>query len=156
MGRARTLRVVLPSWLADEMRSDLAREAPGSTAERLRTADAEIDAFIAARSMNVTWWDDDPLTGFGAQGDGALVGWPAIAQALIFAEGSWLHVDGGTLDLGIIRDTITMQTNDAVSFAETFESVALVGPESLALSLSVCPDGTTAGPVDISVCDQGS
>jgi len=42
-----------------------------------------------------------------------------------------LFLESGTLDLGIVRDSTPNATNDANLFAETFEQVAPVGPESL-------------------------
>jgi len=46
--------------------------------------------------------------------------------------------------LGIVRDSTLNATNDAEAFAETFESVAFVGLESIRLRSNVCPSGQSA------------
>lgn len=54
---------------------------------------------------------------------------PAPAAFVPFAEGTFLHLDGGTLELGLVRDSVLNARNDYTIFAETFmdaERVALV------------------------------
>jgi hypothetical protein len=60
-------------------------------------------------------------------------------QWFLFPPGSWLFLDGGELDLGIVRDSTLSATNDFESFAETWEAAAFVGSESLAVTSTVCP-----------------
>jgi hypothetical protein len=62
----------------------------------------------------------------------------------IFAEGSFLFLDGGTLDLGVIRDSTLVGTNDYKMFVETFENVALVGVESLQVTSTINVNGVAA------------
>ena len=81
---------------------------------------------------------------------------PDTCEVLLFGEGSWLFLDGGTLDLGIVRDATLTSTNDALVFAESFEEVALVNGESVALSMDLCPDGTSRGTSVIDPCSTGS
>lgn len=149
-------RMILPFWFRDQMRADLVRELPGSTQERLATANAEIDAFFAVRNVNITW-SLDGETGqiFGAQGAGAVGGWPALAVGYLFPEGQWLFLDGGRLDFGLVRDSSLNSTNDFQMAMETFENVARYGAgESFRVSLSVCPDGTTSGTRDLDCPDS--
>lgn len=151
------LRFVAPFWLRDMMRSDLAREMPGSSDERLATADATIESFIRARNVNVTWvLDGESGQIYGAQGDGPLLGWKSTVVTYLYPEGSWLFLDGGSLDLGIIRDTTTVAVNGVQMFSETFENVHFHGVESFRLTMDLCPDGTTSGTVDIDPCTTGS
>jgi hypothetical protein len=58
-----------------------------------------------------------------------------------------LFLDGGTLDLGIIRDSTLVGTNDYKMFIETFESVAKVGIESLKVTSTFTVKGTAAALV---------
>lgn len=44
--------------------------------------------------------------------------------AYLFPEGSFLYLDGGTLDLGLIRDTAYNSTNNFKVYGETFEALA--------------------------------
>jgi hypothetical protein len=146
-----------PFWLRDQIRTDLARELPGSTDERLAMADAQIEAFFTMRHVNVTWLlEGETGQMYGAQGDGALLGWKSTVVTYLFPEGSWLFLDGGTLDLGIVRDSTLNSTNDFQMFAETFENVHFHGVESLRIVIDVCPDGSTSGTVDIDPCTTGS
>jgi hypothetical protein len=70
--------------------------------------------------------------------------YPTTVDAFIFPEGSFLHLDAGTLDLGLVRDSTLNSTNQFQMFSETFENVALVGPESVEVVLSLSPDGSYA------------
>ena len=49
----------------------------------------------------------------------------------MFAEGTWLVLDGGTLDLGVIRDSTHVANNTYCEFTESFYNVARVGGESV-------------------------
>jgi hypothetical protein len=62
----------------------------------------------------------------------------------LFAEGTFLFLDGGTLDLGIIRDSTLVGTNDYKMFVETFEGVAKVGVESIKVTSTISVNGAAA------------
>ena len=104
--------------------------------------------------MNVTWaLDEVNATGQPvappAQASGALVAFPTSVSFPVFPEGSFLYLDGGTLDLGVVRDTTTIAANEYATFVETFESVAFNGCESLWLTVSnLCISGAAAALVD--------
>jgi hypothetical protein len=66
----------------------------------------------------------------------------------MFSEGTFLFLDGGTLDLGIVRDSSLNATNDYKMFVETFEAVAKVGIESLRITANLDVTGAVAGTVD--------
>lgn len=153
------MHIIIPEWLDDNMRTDLARELPGSNEERLATADAKINSFYAVRNINVTRSLEGPTGSgqdWGAQGAGALLGWPTAVTIVLYHEGAHLFLDGGTLDLGLVRDSTLNATNDYRVFAETFEQTAFLGIESLAITLDICPSGTTSAPTDFDPCTQGS
>jgi hypothetical protein len=92
---------------------------------------------------------------FGAQGAGALNPWPDTVQWGLYDEGHHLFLDGGTLDLGIVRDSTLNRTNDFETFVETFEGLAPRGVESIWITSTVCPDGTSAAAIEDAV-DCGS
>jgi len=46
---------------------------------------------------------------------------------LVFTPGCFIFVDGGMLNVGVVRDTTLVGTNDALIFAEQFEAVARRG-----------------------------
>ena|SRR3990172_5528346 len=58
---------------------------------------------------------------------------PAQAPALLYPEGMWL-LDGGTLELGIIRDSVLCSRENYFLFAETFESAAAIWPDGRGLA----------------------
>jgi hypothetical protein len=104
--------------------------------------------------VNVTWaMESASVSGhFGAQGAGALVKWPAALETFLYPEGAFLFLDGGSLDLGLIRDSTLAATNDLMFFSETFEGAHFQGPESTMITLTHCPDGTVSGTADVNPC----
>ena len=148
-----------PAWLRNQMRADEARRMPGggTTDERYALAEAKIDSWFSARGINPTWFlDGESGQIFGAQGDGPLVGWPSTVVTYLYPEGSWLFLDGGTLDLGIVRDSTLNSTNEVQWFSESFEATHFHGVESQRLTIDTCPDGSVSGTVDFDPCSTGS
>lgn len=151
------LRWMAPAHLRDQMRSDLTREMPGSADERLAAADAAIETFFGARHINVSWFlDGEAGQVFGAQADGPLLGWMPNVVSYLFPEGSFLFLDGGELNLGLVRDSTLNARNDFQMFAEVFENVAFYGTESYRLSMTLCPTGAAAGTVEPVCTDVAS
>jgi hypothetical protein len=83
---------------------------------------------------------------FGTQSAGALLEFPTHVKWYLYPEGSFLFLDGGTLELGLVRDSVLNATNDFQIFGETFENVAFIGVESLAVTSTVCDSGTVSLP----------
>lgn len=142
-----TVRVLLPAWVRDAMRIDMTRTFAGST-DFFEYADAMIDAELAEYSIVASWYIDeasgtDQLFAAATDGD-ALPGFPATIAGAMFFEGSFLHLDAGILDLGIIRDSTLTALNKFRNFAESFENVVFIGPEALWLTLTTCADGGLA------------
>ena len=137
------LRAIIPAWVKDAMAADLTLAAPGDST---LNAYAEIDAYIASRGIIATYALDTAAgaSAFGAQGSGAMNEFPDTFIWYLFAEGSFLFLDGGTLDLGVIRDSTLVGTNDYKMFVETFENVALVGVESLQVTSTINVNGVAA------------
>jgi hypothetical protein len=133
------LRVIVPAWVRDAMAADLALAMPG---DNLLNAYGEIDGYLAARNVNITYTPDQNV--FGSQGATSLVEFNDTFVWYIFAEGSFLFLDGGTLDIGIIRDSTLVGTNDYKMFVETFEGVAFVGVESLKVTSTISVNGVAA------------
>lgn len=77
----------------------------------------------------------------------AIPNYPAQIDALLFVTGTKLFLDGGNLDLGLVRDSTLNSRNRYRQFSETFEGVADRGIENLRLVLSVVPNGSTVGTV---------
>ena len=134
------LRAIIPAWIKDAMAADLALNMPGDSN---LNAYAEIDGFIAARGINPCYTiDGSAMT--GSQGANAMNEFTDTFVWYLFAEGTFLFLDGGTLDLGIIRDSTLVGTNDYKMFVETFEGVAKVGVESLKVTSTINVNGAAA------------
>lgn len=137
------MRVVLPAWARGMIRADLTRALPGDA--RTAVSDAEIEAHFAVRSISPVWTLDGQV--FGAQAAGALLAWPTTVDVLVYPEGAFLHLDGGVLDLGMVRSPELNAVNQVESFAESFEAVALVGAQSVRITATVSASGASAGTV---------
>jgi hypothetical protein len=133
------LRAIVPAWVKDAMAADLTLAMPG---DNTLSAYGEIDSYVASRNVNLTASLDQNV--FGAQGAAALAEFADSFTWYLFAEGTFLFLDGGTLDLGIIRDSSLVGTNDYKMFVETFEGVAKVGVESLAITSTINVNGVAA------------
>ena len=144
------LRAMFPEWFRNALRADLVKQIPGDGQDTaFNLVDATIDKWFAARHVNVTWFvDGEAGQVFGEQTDGELLGFPENVIWYLFPEGTFLHLDGGVLDLGLIRDSTLNSTNDYQMFLETFENVAKVGVESLRVTTPVRIAGASASTVD--------
>jgi hypothetical protein len=134
------LRAIMPAWIKDAMVADLTLSMPGDST---LNAYGEIDGLFASRNINVCYTlDGSALT--TAQGANAMNEFTDTFVWYLFAEGTFLFLDGGTLDLGIIRDSTLVGTNDYKMFVETFEGVAKVGVESLKVTSTISVNGAAA------------
>ncbi len=142
------LRVILPAWIKDAMAADLTLSMPGDST---LNAYAEIEGYIASRGINVTYALDvaGGSAAFAAQDAGAMNEFPDTFVWYMFSEGTFLFLDGGTMDLGIIRDSTLVGTNDYKMFVETFENVAKVGIESLKVTSTINVNGTASALRDL-------
>lgn len=152
MARDARLRIILPEWATSWLVSDLVNSqfirfeySISGVVELLRTLVGVEPTFTK-----------DGATGasqvYGAQGAGALLTFPDTIVWYLFPEGSYLFLDGGELELGIVRDSVLNSTNDFQIFGETFENIAFVGVESLAVTSTICPAGSTGGPATLITC----
>ena len=101
-------------------------------------------------NINVQYvYDWQQLLGFG--------GWPATVDLLFFAPGTFVKLDGGSIDLGIVRDSTLNLTNDFQTFMETFEGVCMPGHEAVLINdISVCPTGGAGDDNAAITCAVGS
>jgi hypothetical protein len=139
------LRTLAPAWILDALQVDVLRSQFG----RFDSSDQTFTGELAKANVNVSWYLDSPTGAdqvFGAQADGDLLPFPEDALWFMFAEGSFMFLDGGTLELGIVRDSVLNSQNDYQIFGESFENVAYLGIESIACTSTFCADGTVALP----------
>jgi hypothetical protein len=134
------LRAIIPSWVYDAIAADLTLSMPGDGTISISVS--EINGYLATSNVTLVASLDQNV--FGSQGTAALVEFPDSFTWYLFAEGTFIFLDGGTLDLGIIRDSTLVGTNDYKMFVETFEGVAMVGTEALAITSTININGTAA------------
>lgn len=132
------VNVLMAAWVRDALRSDLTRQRLGSgPGDHLAVADRIIDTFFTSRNVRPIWSYD--LDVFAAQNAGALVGYPGSnTEFIIWPEGTFFFLDGGTLDLGTeIIDSTLVRQNNRMAFMETFERAVFRGGQSLAVTVPI-------------------
>jgi hypothetical protein len=146
-----TMRALMPWWIKEVFRVDLAAQAPGDGLGRLSVSDAQIAGWFESRGISITFFQDN-TTAAGAPfaiptAGNAVPTWPTEFQWFLFPEGSFLYLDGGTLDLGLVRDSTLNSQNDYTLFYEEFNGLCFIGLESYSVTSAILPTGTYA-PAD--------
>lgn len=160
------LRLIAPLWMLNMLRADITYQMVGDGLQSLAITDAEITRWFSERNVNITWHLDgidpaditvpDPDIVVPAQfyttltTGSAVPGFPDAVSTLLFREGDWLFLDGGTLDLGTVRDSTLNGLNRFQTFAESFEGTAYRGIETFQLVLRINPTGASAATVSTS------
>ncbi len=136
------LQVILPHWARGILRTDLAIQEPGDST--VGVTDAELASYLAARHLAPTWaMDGEAGQQFDPQNPGPVNAWPTSVVSYMFPAGAFQFLDGGTLDLGIVRDSSLVASNDFMTFTETFEAVLFRGGEAFRINQAVTPSGIT-------------
>lgn len=152
------LRAIFPRWVLDMLRADMVNQMATANADYLAMADAAISEWFNRRNVAVTWHLDGlaAVTGppaisqqfySNATAASVIPEFPDIIEAFLFTEGEWLYLDGGSLDMGVVRDSTLNSRNRYQIFSEEFEGIAFTGVESLRLAMTVDPTGLSAGTV---------
>ena len=154
-----TLTLFLPSWVVEFIKVDLINDHSMGLGF-LGAGEAEVNQVFASMNLDVNWYYDS-ATGAGQafadlQDEGELNLFPSTVVAYLFAPGTFVRLNAGTLDLGVVRDSVLNGTNDLQIFSEEWIQVCQVGLESLRLEIALCPDGTAPEPVAPLECVGGS
>ncbi len=143
------LQALIPEWFLDALQLDGYRAV---NVDGRDTTRAGAEALLRRAGIIPYFYLDGPSTGdgqvFGTQSAGAILDFPDHIQYCLYPAGSWLHLDSGELNLGIVRDSSLNATNDYQVFAEVWENVAFTGVESDWVTSTFCANGTFAGGVD--------
>ncbi len=161
-----------------DMAREVAHDNSGSI-NVLAITDAQIDDWFSVRGINVIWTLDALKAGTYARSGGgstsipnqffplASVGenpvWPNQTANVgsppastftlawfMFVEGTFQFLDGGRLDLGVVRDSLLDSTNDYETFVEVFENLAYRGIEAYQVQSPLRVTGGSAGTVAVS------
>jgi hypothetical protein len=137
------LEVVFPSWVREVIRADLAWKAG---VEMQAVSDAEIVSFFTVRNIRVQWVDDWQVRGASQFGnETVMTAWPTTVDFLIYAAGTFLHGNGMSLDLGVIRDSVLNAENDfTAAWSEECHLIARVGHESRRYTVGFNVNGSTS------------
>jgi len=149
------LSVIAPAWVKEMIRVDRAMDAEVPVGGAC-TSDAEIAAIFACYNLSVCWYVDSATavdqSWSDVQAAGPLNGWPAEAVVYIFSPGTFVRMDGGTLDVGLVRDSTLNAQNNLQMFMEEWTGVVQLCPESVALTIPLCPNGSAVDRVPPFLC----
>ncbi len=144
------IRAALSDVLLDMIIADVTLQQPGD--DVLRWGEAEGRAVMNGVPRFSPIWVKDVPSGteaFVTNSDGeALADFPDTFEIPFFYDGTAVFADGGSLDLGIIRDSTLVGTNNYEIFMETFEGLLWLGPYGKTLTLTTCPGGDSQIAVD--------
>lgn len=146
------LRLLAPAWAIRMFTADMLFRKWDDPSQ-IVVAQAEIEGYLRELNANVTWYVDsgtgkNQLVNGGTAITGTPAGpvhFPATVDWHLFPEGSWLRLDSGMLDLGIVRDSSLNSLNNFRIFSETFEAMAYVGLEGLEIVSPLFASGLVAG-----------
>jgi hypothetical protein len=77
-----------------------------------------------------------------------------VLDWLLFVTGTFQFLDGGRLDLGVVRDSVLDATNDYETFVEPFEGIAFRGNEVYQVQSTIKPTGGSAGTIATTSCAE--
>lgn len=143
MRRDSVLKLYVPDWSLDMIKLDMSLDNSEGLQRRAVT-DAEAVAEIRAHNFDPVFYNDLTATAGGIarpQAAGALNSWPTHVKAYIHSPGSFGRLDAGTLDVGLVRDSVLNGTNDVQMFMEEWLGIAFLGLESIELITPVCISG---------------
>jgi len=147
----RYVGVELHLWLAEWVLAAIATDARNrryGTADMVENTSEMVATALANEGVNVTYSIDVDTILAGDQLSGPLEDYPAMASAVLAAEGQFTFLDGGTFDLGTeIRDHDLNRQNKVAAFAESFEGLLSRGCGSKSLDIPVEICDTTSGCV---------
>jgi hypothetical protein len=153
------ITVLMPSYVASLLAVDLTRQQPGDNTTTMTLG--QVRAAVAAWSDNLEIiWTLDSIRGrqlATPTANGRTAGFDADVEWAAFPSGAWLYLDGGQLDLGIVRDSVLNATNKLQTFFENWEAVAQLTPISAWCTSSLCAGGGSQAAQNVAHCSpQGS
>lgn len=149
------LEVVLPAWVPNAVATDIVTR---DATDNLEVLAARVVAIVEADNLRVQWINGDqplPEEGWETVGGGSAADGGRI-EALMYSPGSLLRLDGGTLDLGVQRDSTRNAANQFDTFFEEWAGIARPCFAPLRITnIRVCTSGGT-GDREVILCGAGS
>ena len=162
---SQTVTVIVPRWIKSLIRIDRVRELAHDSVgvDPLAIPDAWIEDMFSIRNVkpiftldslpqNGGTWAAQDFTGFTASS--AIPTFPGTLVWHMFVEGAIQFLDGGRLDLGVVRDSTLDSTNDYETFVETFEGIAnrSFSGGVLQFNTTICANGQSGAAVTVGSC----
>jgi hypothetical protein len=130
------LEAIFPLWTMAYIRSDLAAR---HGTEMLAVTDEMVNEYFRVRGIRPQFLHDYYPAQFALQQQGmALFGvdFPNFMEFLLYPAGGYVRGDGGTIDLGVVRDSVLNATNDyTAAWTEQMYLVAQLGPKARRVQL---------------------
>ena len=162
MRREATLQVYAPNWLPDLLAIDMANDHALGINNLRQVSDAEINQIFANLNVSPVWFNDqancnanaasDLQAWRAAQSAGALNAFPTTAVWYLFAPGTFVRLDSGSLDVGLVRDSVLNGTNDLELFMEQWVGTVKMGNESIKVTSTLCANGAAPAAVTAMSC----
>lgn len=147
LGDSAPLQMLAPSWLRTAIAIDLGLQAPGD--DTYAISQSQVDGYFGEFGINPVWFMDDAP----AQAAFSGCSFPANAHWLLYPTGTFLRLDTGELNLGVVRTKEDLEKNSYCEFSETFETVAYMGPADKSWVVrgltAVNLFGATGAPIDL-------
>jgi hypothetical protein len=169
------LRLGIPAWAINAMRGDYISTFMGG-GDNWGLSDDELNSWFMDRHiLPFFYWDGPsdisqlfPAVGSGAintggvnnatpvavpdyPGQGSSTSFRTKVVSFMWAEGTWLGLTTGELNLGLVRDSILNSQNRFRNFEEVWETPAFVGLQSLRTVHTVAADGTYGAAASITL-----
>lgn len=136
------VEAVAPCWIKEAIRADIARQDFGGVGNAGLVSDATIRSWFAEAGVSIRFLDFWQALTDAAPGP---LTWPTTVDILFYTPGSYVQFDGGTLDLGVTRDSVLNSTNDFNIFTEDFYCIGRRGPRGVNVTIPICPTGEVGG-----------
>lgn len=159
MKRGSMLYVDLPDWSLDLLKVDMVNNQFPGPVDALAVTDQQVEGWLTSRGLDVAWYNDTATNGGspnmkfnGIQIAGVLNPFPATVVWYMYAPGTWTRMDGGTLDVGLVRDSTLNRTNDLQMFMEEWTGMIFLGLESIKGTSTVCASGAAPAGITPATC----
>lgn len=154
MPRGARLNVLMPDWSVDLIKMDLFYDGDNGL-NYMNVPDSAVVEALSNDGLDVTFYYDNPSqvqanednASVGltlAQAGGALNDFAPTVTSYMYAPGTWVKLDGGSLDVGLVRDHSLNKSNDFAMFMEEWIGIAQLGCETIRIDSDVCASGERA------------
>ena len=138
VGKSRSIDVLFPAWVREVLRSTMAMRQ--GIYDAMNVSDAQVTSWLSARGIRAQFTPDwQPLYGAAPA-----TAWPANVTFAMWFTGAYVSIDGGSIDLGVVRDSTLNETNDfTAAWSEQFYQVVRRGPLGRSYTVPLGVDGVT-------------